>query len=44
MLKKLPLEGEWFEEQGWRIEVVDMDGRRVDKLLVSRVRHAERTE
>ncbi len=37
MLKKLPVEGEWFEEQGWRIEVVDMDGRRVDKLLVSRV-------
>jgi putative hemolysin len=44
MLKKLPVEGEWFEEQGWRIEVVDLDGRRVDKLLVSRVRHAERTE
>jgi putative hemolysin len=37
MLKKLPVEGEWFEEQGWRIEVVDMDGRRVDKLLVSQL-------
>ena len=36
-LKKLPVEGEFFEEQGWRIEVVDMDGRRIDKLLVSRV-------
>ena len=36
-LKKLPLEGEYFEEQGWRIEVVDMDGRRIDKLLVSKV-------
>lgn len=36
MLKKLPVEGEWFEEQGWRFEVVDMDGRRIDKLLVLR--------
>ena len=36
MLKRLPVEGEWFEEQGWRFEVVDMDGRRIDKLLVLR--------
>ena len=35
VLKKLPVEGESFEEQGWRFEVVDMDGRRIDKLLVS---------
>ena len=35
VLKKLPHEGEHFEEQGWRFEVVDMDGRRIDKLLVS---------
>jgi len=34
-LKKLPLEGEHFSTQGWRFEVVDMDGRRIDKLLVS---------
>jgi putative hemolysin len=34
-MKKLPTEGEWFSEQGWRFEVVDMDGRRIDKLLVS---------
>ena len=33
MLKKLPQEGEYFEDQGWRIEVVDMDGRKIDKLL-----------
>jgi len=32
-LKKLPQEGESFEDQGWRIEVVDMDGRKIDKLL-----------
>ena len=33
-LKKLPVEGEYFTDQGWRFEVVDMDGRRIDKLLV----------
>ncbi len=37
VLKKLPHEGESFDEQGWRFEVVDMDGRRIDKLLVSKV-------
>jgi putative hemolysin len=38
VLKALPAEGEAFEEKGWRFEVVDMDGRRIDKLLVSRAR------
>jgi len=37
ILKKLPLEGESFIDQGWCFEVVDMDGRKIDKLLVSRV-------
>lgn len=37
VMKKLPSEGEHFTDQGWRFEVVDMDGRRIDKLLVSRV-------
>ncbi len=37
VMKKLPHEGEHFTAQGWRFEVVDMDGRRIDKLLVSRV-------
>jgi putative hemolysin len=36
VLKKLPLEGESFADQGWRFEVVDMDGRKIDKLLVTR--------
>ena len=36
VLKQVPAEGEHFSEQGWRIEVVDMDGLRIDKLLVSR--------
>jgi len=35
MLRKLPQEGESFHDQGWRIEVIDMDGRKIDKLLVS---------
>ena len=35
VMKKLPAEGEWFEEQGWRFEVVDLDERRIDKVLVS---------
>ncbi len=34
-LKHLPKTGESFEHKGWRFEVIDMDGRRIDKLLVS---------
>ena len=41
VLKKLPAEGESFIEQGWRFEVVDLDGRRIDKLLVSRTDAAD---
>ncbi len=35
VLKRLPNEGEWFHDQGWRFEVIDMDGRKIDKLLAS---------
>jgi putative hemolysin len=35
VLKRVPVEGDHFSDQGWRFEVVDMDGRRIDKLLVS---------
>jgi putative hemolysin len=38
VLKRLPGEGESFVTQGWRLEVVDMDGRKIDKLLASKVR------
>ncbi|NZA28098.1 HlyC/CorC family transporter [Luteimonas sp. SJ-92] len=31
---RIPNTGEWFEWNGWRIEVVDLDGPRVDKLLL----------
>ena len=40
ILRHLPQEGEAFTDQGWRFEVVDMDGRKIDKL---RVRLAEKT-
>ena len=40
-LKRLPREGEWYEEQGWRFEIVDMDGRRIDKLLVEQTETSE---
>ncbi len=33
----VPAEGQHFEWRGLRCEVVDMDGRRVDKILVSRI-------
>ena len=36
VLKKLPHEGEHFLDQGWRFEVIDMDGRKIDKLLAAR--------
>ncbi|KQZ69306.1 DNA-binding protein [Sphingopyxis sp. Root214] len=38
ILKHLPKEGERFTDKGWRFEIVDMDGRKIDKLLVSEVR------
>jgi len=36
-LEKVPVEGEKFEWDGYLFEVVDMDGRRVDKVLVTKV-------
>lgn len=38
ILRHLPEEGESFVDNGWHFEVVDMDGRKIDKL---RVRKAE---
>ena len=37
VLRHLPAEGEAFEDQGWRFEVIDMDGRKIDKLRVSKI-------
>jgi len=36
VLKKIPETGETFKFDGYKFEVVDMDGRKIDKLLVSR--------
>jgi putative hemolysin len=34
---RIPHAGEHFDWDGWRIEVVDLDGPRIDKLLVQRI-------
>ena len=43
VLKHLPEVGEKFRHDGWSFEIVDMDGRKIDKLIASRPRkrHAE---
>ena len=35
-LGEVPVTGQWFIRDGYRFEIVDMDGQRIDKLLVSR--------
>lgn len=35
VLERIPREADHFEWQGYRFEVLDMDGKRVDKLLVT---------
>jgi putative hemolysin len=37
----LPAEGDVVEFGRWRFEVMDLDGRRIDKLLVSQVLNNE---
>ena len=39
-LGHIPAAGDFVEAQGWRLEVVDMDGRRVDKILAMRMESA----
>lgn len=36
--KTLPATGDTFDALGWRFEVVDLDGSRIDKVLASRIR------
>jgi putative hemolysin len=36
-MQRIPSAGESFNAFGWRFEVVDMDGRRIDKLLVAKL-------
>lgn len=35
LLKRLPEVGDFIDDQGWRFEIVDMDGRKIDKLLIA---------
>lgn len=39
---RLPETGESIETDGWRLEVIDMDGQRIDKLLARRGRTSRR--
>ena len=41
LLQRVPREGDRIVWSGWRFEIVDMDGRRVDKVLASREEAAE---
>jgi putative hemolysin len=34
-LGRIPTAGDYFDSNGFRVEVMDMDGRRVDKVLVA---------
>jgi putative hemolysin len=36
-LGHLPDTGETFDGEGWRFEVLDLDGRRLDKILARRI-------
>jgi putative hemolysin len=44
VFRKIPETGEVFKFDGYRFEVVDMDGRKIDKLLVSRPRRRRAEE
>ncbi len=43
-LRHFPSVAESFEINGLRLEIVDMDGRRIDKVLVSRLKKEQETE
>ena len=44
VLKHLPQTGETFNHDGWKFEVVDMDGRKIDKWLASRPKRRSREQ
>jgi putative hemolysin len=39
ILRRLPTEGDSFVEDGWHFQVIDMDGRKIDKLRVMRAQN-----
>jgi len=42
VLKRIPEVGERFTYRGWRFEISDMDGRKIDKLLASEIKQGRR--
>ena len=44
ILKHIPETAETFTSDGWKFEVIDMDGRKIDKLLASRAKRRRREE
>ncbi|HMG46718.1 MAG TPA: hemolysin family protein [Allosphingosinicella sp.] len=42
ILKHIPEVGERFTYRGWRFEVADMDGRKIDKLFASEIKQGRR--
>ena len=44
VLKRLPQTGETFMHDGWKFEVVDMDGRKIDKLIAARPKRRPREQ
>jgi putative hemolysin len=37
VLERMPVIGDSVEIEGWKLEVVDMDGKRIDKILATRI-------
>lgn len=40
MLGRMPVTGDIVEWEGWKLEVVDLDGKRIDKVLATRIPQA----
>ncbi len=43
VMKKLPMIGEAFTDQGWRFAIVEMENRRIDKIAVTRTTESPAT-
>jgi putative hemolysin len=44
LLGKVPATGDYADWEGWRFEVVDMDEKRIDKVMATPIPNAETTE
>jgi putative hemolysin len=44
ILKHIPSTGEAFTSDGWKFEVLDMDGHKIDKLLANPPKRRRRKE